>query len=55
MFFFSPTTGHFALKLSGCGIFLVAPGFQSLLGVLERGGLADAQNCGLESTIGILS
>lgn len=55
MFFFSPTTGHFALQLSGCGVFLVAPGFQGLLGVLEGGVLSDALNPGLKRSIGILS
>ena len=55
MFFFSPATGHFALELSGCGIFLVAPGLQGLLGVLEGGGLTDALNGGLKSTVGVLS
>ena len=55
MFFFSPTTGHFALQLSGCGIFLVASSLQGLLGVLEGGGLTDALNGGLKSTVGILS
>ena len=34
VFFFSPTTGHFALQLSGSGILLIAPSFQGLFGVL---------------------
>lgn len=55
MFFFSPATGHFALQLSGCGIFLVAPSFEGLFGVLERCGLTDALNSGRKSSIGILS
>ena len=53
--FFRPTTGHLALQLSRCGIFLVPPGFQGLLGVLEDGGLADALNSGLKSSDGVLS
>ena len=55
VFFFSPTTGHFALQLSGSGILLIAPSFQGLFGVLEGGGLAEALNTGCKSSIGILS
>ena len=53
--FFRPTSGHLALQLSGCGVFLVPPGFQGLLGVLEDAGLADALNSGLKSSCRILS
>ena len=55
MFFFRPTTGHFALQLRGRGVLLVPSGFQGLLGVLEGGGQADAVNRGLECVAGILS
>ena len=55
VFFFSPTTGHFTLELSGCGILLVAPSFQGLFGVLEGGGLADTLNAGCKGSIRILS
>ena len=55
VFFFSPATGHFALQLSSCGIFLVAPSFQGLFGVLEGCGLAYALNSGCKGSNGILS
>ena len=55
VFFFRPTTGHFALQLRRCGVFLVPSGFQGLFVVFEGGGLADTLNSGLKSLAGILS
>lgn len=55
MFFFCPTASHFTLQLSSCGIFLVPSGFKIAFTILDGSILADGLNCGLESSIGILS
>ena len=53
--FFRPAPGHLALQLSGCGVFLVPPSFQRLLGVFWDRGLAEALASGLKNSVGILS
>ena len=53
--FFRPAAGHLALQLSGCGVFLVPSGFESLLDVFSDDRLAEALDGGWKNSARILS